>query len=45
LESQQQQRPPDPRTDDRTVGNVTLPPDVTLLEADFGGGGVIAVRV
>ncbi|MES4992581.1 hypothetical protein ACTJJ7_11680 [Phyllobacterium sp. 22229] len=33
------------KQDDRTIGNVTLPPDFTLHEADFGAGGIIAVRV
>lgn len=29
----------------RGVGNVSLSPDFTLHEGDFGGGGVIAIRI
>ncbi|SCX22832.1 hypothetical protein DSM25558_3229 [Agrobacterium sp. DSM 25558] len=31
--------------DERTVGNHTMPPCFTLHEADYGAGGVIAIRV
>lgn len=31
--------------DERGAGNITLPPSFTLHEGDYGGGGVIAIRV
>lgn len=33
------------KQDERASGNITVPATVTLHEADFGGSGVIAVRV
>lgn len=31
--------------DERGAGNIILPPSFTLHEGDYGGGGVIAIRV
>lgn len=33
------------RDDQRSGGNITLPPSFTLHEGDYGGGGMIAIRV
>ncbi|MCJ2877520.1 hypothetical protein JUM41_25080 [Rhizobium pusense] len=33
------------KQDERGAGNITLPPSFTLHEGDYGGGGVIAIRV
>lgn len=33
------------RQDERSAGNTTVPPSFTLHEGDFGGGGVITIRV
>lgn len=33
------------RQDNRTVGNISLPPSFTLHEVDYGGGDVITIRV
>lgn len=31
--------------DERGAGNIILPPSFTLHEGDYGGGGVIAIRI
>ena len=33
------------RQDERTIGGIILPVSFTVHEAEFGGGGVIAIRV
>ncbi|AUX79312.1 hypothetical protein [Sinorhizobium fredii] len=33
------------KQDRRGLGNISLAPDFTLHEGDFGGGGIIAIRV
>jgi hypothetical protein len=33
------------RQDERGAGNIVLPPSFTLHEGDYGGGGVIAIRI
>ena len=33
------------KQDERAAGNIILPASFTLLEADYGAGGVIAIRV
>lgn len=33
------------KQDERGAGNIILPPSFTLHEGDYGGGGVITIRV
>ncbi|MCR6727843.1 hypothetical protein [Agrobacterium fabrum] len=33
------------KQDERAAGNIVLPANVTLHEGDFGGGGVITIRI
>lgn len=33
------------KQDERSAGNIILPPSFTLHESDYGGGSVIAIRV